>query len=263
MNTSNQFGKTTTLRLVTKHQNGSTFLEDTYFTAPFKIMNPFYLSKDHIEVMLLSASAAIMAGDRQEISLKVTEGSKLTFTSQSYEKIHKMEEGSASRQTDITVEKNAYLKYMPLPVIPFAGSAFSANTVIHLADESAKFIMCDIISCGRYARGEQFAYHYYKSLVTIYCNEKMIYRDNTNYRPEQMELSQIGMFEGYHHVANLIFCNLQITEEQIQKFRAYIDCIETVSGGVTRLESGDVLVKIFGNTAQNLEEICRELCKDS
>ena len=234
MNTSNQFGKTTTLRLVTKYQNGSTFLEDTYFTAPFKIMNPFYLSKDHIEVMLLSASAAIMAGDRQEISLKVTEGSKLTFTSQSYEKIHKMEEGSA----------------------------FSANTVIHLADESAKFIMCDIISCGRYARGEQFAYHYCKSLVTIYCNGKMIYRDNTNYSPEQMELAQIGMFEGYHHVANLIFCNLQITEEQIQKFRVYIDSIETVSGGVTRLESGDVLVKIFGNTAQNLEEICRELCKD-
>lgn len=259
MNYSNQFGKTTTLRLVTKHQNGSTFLDDVYFTAPFKIMNPFYLSKDHIEVMLLSASAAIMAGDSQDISIKVTKGSKLTFTSQSYEKIHKMEEGFASRQTEIVVEKNAYLKYLPLPVIPFAGSAFSSNTVVHLTDESSKFIMCDIISCGRYARGEQFAYHYYKSLVTIYCNNKMIFRDNTNYTPSEMELSQIGMFEGYHHVANLILCNLQITEEQIQSFREYIDSIKTISGGITRLESGDILVKIFGNTAQILEETCNKL----
>ena len=43
--------------------------------------------------MLLSASVGVMAGDEQKFSFLVKEGSHLEFISQSFEKIHRMEEG--------------------------------------------------------------------------------------------------------------------------------------------------------------------------
>lgn len=71
--------------------------------------------------MPLCASAGIMAGDSQEFSYHVKEG-RPEILSQSFEKIHKMDEGSASRTIEVQVDKNAALYYYPQPVIPFAQS---------------------------------------------------------------------------------------------------------------------------------------------
>ena len=65
----NQFGKLSKLHLTTAYREGKTIVEDASFTAPFKIMHPFYEKKDFMTVMLLMASAGVMAGDRQEIDV--------------------------------------------------------------------------------------------------------------------------------------------------------------------------------------------------
>lgn len=65
----NQFGKLSKLHITTAYKEGKTIMEDVSFTAPFKIMHPFYEKKDFMTVMLLTASAGIMAGDRQEIDI--------------------------------------------------------------------------------------------------------------------------------------------------------------------------------------------------
>ncbi len=85
-------------------------------------MRPFYEKKDFMTVMLLTASAGIMAGDRQEWDLLVRENAKLEFVSQAYEKIHRMEDGWAERHVHITVEPGGCLYYTPLPTIQFEGT---------------------------------------------------------------------------------------------------------------------------------------------
>ena len=94
----NQFGKLSKLHIRTAYREEKTILEDVSFTAPFKIMHPFYEKKDFMTVMLLTASAGIMAGDRQEIDVCVRENSNMEFVSQAYEKIHRMEKDCAKRQ---------------------------------------------------------------------------------------------------------------------------------------------------------------------
>lgn len=108
--------------------------------------------------MPLCASAGIMAGDSQEFSYHVKEGADLEILSQSFEKIHKMDEGSASRTIEVQVDKNAALYYYPQPVIPFAQSAFDSKMTIHLEDETSKLFLLEIISCGRNAHEERFQY---------------------------------------------------------------------------------------------------------
>ncbi len=66
--------------------------------------------------MPLSASAGIMEGNSRNF-LHVKEGADLEVLSQSFEKIHKMDEGSASRTISVQVDPHAVLYYYPQPVL--------------------------------------------------------------------------------------------------------------------------------------------------
>ena len=107
----NKFGKISRISACAALKDGRTILEDLSFTAPYKIMMPFEKENGGIQIMPLCASAGIMAGDSQEFSYHVKEGADLEVLSQSFEKIHKMDEGSAARTIEVQVDKNATLYY--------------------------------------------------------------------------------------------------------------------------------------------------------
>jgi len=256
----NYFGKTSRLNIASKNEDGITVLKEASFTAPFKVMQPFYPQGERgiMQVMALSASAGIMEGDRQEISIEAGENSKLEFLSQSYEKIHKMQEGCAARNTDIHIKKGAFFFYNPLPTIPFAGSAFQSSTTIHLEDETSGLLLGEVISCGRSAGGERFRYRYYQSMLRIYCRQKLIYLDNTYFEPSKMHIEEIGMMEGYSHLASIIMVNQQMPENYLQTIREQILDTDQMEGGISRTENGDIVIKVLGNSAQILETIIQK-----
>lgn len=259
----NQFGKLSRLQLRAVFNGEKTVLEDVHFTAPFKVMRPFYEKPGIMTVMLLSASAGIMAGDRQEMEFQVEPGAAMEFVSQAYEKIHKMEEGEAKRKTVIEVGKGASFYYTPLPTIPFAGSAYESTTEVSLADGTSRFIMSEILACGRAARGERFAYRYFKNRVSVRQGQRLIYRDNTHYEPEAWDMEGFGMYEGFTHLANLLICNKPVSEPQVVRMREILDDAPDVEGGVTQNGENLTVVKALGNTAQGLADIIGKILSDS
>ena len=283
----NKFGKISRISACAVLKNGKTILEDLSFTAPYKIMMPFEKENGGIQIMPLCASAGIMAGDSQEFSYHVKEGADLEILSQSFEKIHKMDEGSASRTIEVQVDKNATLYYYPQPVIPFAQSAFDSKMMIHLEDETSKLFLLEIISCGRNAHEERFQYRRFSSKVLLYRGEKLIYRDNTRYEPDKMPMEGIGLYEGYTHMANLFLSKLcnrdnvdggketnidgmdikkqmnssgtERTAELQEKIWQILDEDSEIDGGVTRLTTGDLALRIFGHRAQKLQQIAEKI----
>ena len=287
----NKFGKVSRISACAALKDGKTILEDLSFTAPYKIMTPFEKENGGIQIMPLCASAGIMAGDSQEFSYHVKEGADLEILSQSFEKIHKMDEGSASRTIEVQVDKNAALYYYPQPVIPFAQSAFDSKMTIHLEDETSKLFLLEIISCGRNAHEERFQYRRFSSKVLLYRGEKLIYRDNTRYEPGKMPMEGIGLYEGYTHMANLFLSKLcnrdnvdggketnidgmdikkqmnssgtgrtsDRTAELQEKIWQILDEDSEVDGGVTRLTTGDLALRIFGHRAQKLQQIAEKI----
>ena len=283
----NKFGKISRISVCAALTNGKTILEDLSFTAPYKIMMPFEKENGGIQIMPLCASAGIMAGDSQEFSYHVKEGADLEVLSQSFEKIHKMDEGSASRTIEVQVDKNAALYYYPQPVIPFAQSAFDSKMTIHLEDETSKLFLLEIISCGRNAHEERFQYRRFSSKVLLYRGEKLIYRDNTRYEPDKMPMEGIGLYEGYTHMANLFLSKLcnrdnvdggketnidgmdikkqmnssgtERTAELQEKIWQILDEDSEIDGGVTRLTTGDLALRIFGHRAQKLQQIAEKI----
>lgn len=259
----NQFGRTSICSLRAEKREGKTQLAQISFTAPFKIMSPFYDQSEWMRVMLLSASAGIMEGDVQEFDIQVGKDARMSFSAQAYEKIHKMREGRARRKASLTVEEGGALDYHSQPVIPFAQSAFSSTLEARLADESALFCYEEILSCGRTAYGEAFDYRLYQNLVEVRRADKLIYRDNCFFTPKTMDMEGIGMYEGYHHCGTFLLFGKRVGQEQIEKIRKKFEEDTECEGGITRISDLDLAVRVLGNRAQHLEELfahIRALC---
>lgn len=255
----NKYIKTSTVNLTTLNKNGKTIIDDIYFTAPFKVSPPFYKDDESVKVIVMSSSAGIMEGDKQKYNIIVNDNTKIEVTSQSYEKIHKMEKGNSTRDCNIYIGSNSLLKYNPLPTIPFKDSALDSTIIINLKDKSSKLILTDIISCGRAACGEKFEYKYYKSYIEVTCGDKLVYVDNTIYEPSLIDMNNFGMFEGYTHLANILICNFQYDDEKIELIREIIDNNNDLDGGVTLTQYNHISVKVFGKNAQKLTEISEKI----
>ena len=162
------------------------------------------------------------------------------------------------------VDKNATLYYYPQPVIPFAQSSFDSRMTIHLEDETSCLFLLEIISCGRKAHNECFRYSRFSSKVLLYRNDKLIYRDNTCYEPDRMPMEGIGMYEGYTHVANIFLTKLRDTAANLQlqeKIWQILDEASETEGGITRLTTGDMALRIFGQCAQKLQQTAEKIKK--
>ncbi len=290
----NKFGRASELRLVALRRGEKTVLTDVAATMPFHVMHPFEVPTAELvgaagagadgtasvlapcaaEVMVMSASAGIMAGDLQRIDVAVGEGAVLRVTSQAFEKIHRMEEGrSASCATRLVVANGGYLDYSPQPIIPFADSAFSATTEAELTGPDARFVYQEILSCGRAARGERFGYRSFTNHVRVDVAGRPVYLDNVVFDPATMPMEDLGLYEGFSHLGNLVLINCQVGEAAFTAARDYLrdetgvigaaagspvgaaTGTEAISGGITRLATGDVCVRLLGHRAQRLEDV--------
>jgi urease accessory protein len=255
----NRYGANSRLRLSMRLARGQTILSDTSFTAPFKITAPFYDEKNRAVVMILSVSAGLLSGDRQEMALTAEPGARCVITSQSFEKIHKMDEGFASRRTKIFVGAGAELIYAPLPVIPFAGSAFVGETTVALADETARLCYADVLACGRASRGERFVFREYRMVTRMYEGDTLIYADNAAYLPDEWQPDGLCGFEGFTHTGGLLLVNYAITDNQYERVRLSVYRLRDGVGGVTRTGHGDVCVRALANGSEPLLCLLEEI----
>lgn len=93
----------------------------------------------------------------------------------------------------------------------------------------------------------------------IYRGEKLIYRDNTCYLPDQMPMEGIGMYEGYTHMANLFLSCPEHTEMFLDEIRDLLDVDPETDGGITTLSCGDLAMRIFEHRAQKLQQTTEKI----
>ena len=130
---------------------------------------------------------------------------------------------------------------------------------IHLADGTSRLFLLEIISCGRNAHEERFQYRRFASKVQIFRGQKLIYRDNTCYLPDQMPMEGIGMYEGYTHMANLFLSRTEYADTLLNEIREILDGDPEIDGGATTLSGGDLAVRIFGHRAQKLQQTAEKI----
>lgn len=182
-------------------KNGRTVLKDTYYTAPFKIMRPF-MEGSRSKVIVMTASAGILADDRYDLKYEVGEGADLVITGQGYTKIFNTESSYSQQCLTVEVAKNGRMAYLPYPAIPFTGSDYRSTIHASLNEEST-FICSDIVACGRSMSGERFGMKCYQSRMKVYVGEELVFLDNCMLRPEKIHYASIGFFDIHSHMGTL------------------------------------------------------------
>lgn len=290
----NRYGRTSVLRLAAEARAGRTVLAERMSTMPLRVMRPLPIGRsefvglaqdaaDPAQVMVMSASAGLMAGDRQSFEVTVGPGAALQMTTQAFEKVHRMPEGSCARRAaTMRVEDGGYLDYRPQPLLPFADSDLESTCDIELAGPSARLAYEEVLCCGRVARGERFGYRRFRNHVRIDVAGVPAYVDNALYVPRglpaqglaPMPMEALGLYEGLSHVGNLVLVNVGVDEERFCEARDYLRGqtgvigaaagtepvgasrgSEAVAGGITRLGTGDVAVRLLGHRAQRVTDV--------
>lgn len=162
-------GKVGVLQLAFAQNGGRTELTRHYQKSPLQIMRPLYyntLRPDMAYTYLMSTGGGILQGDRLRTDLSFGPGTSAHVTTQAHTKVYRMEHDYASAIMNITVEADAYLEFLPDPVVPFVDSRFYQQTAVVL-DESATLLLGETVYAGRLARGERHAYAVYASDLEV------------------------------------------------------------------------------------------------
>jgi urease accessory protein len=234
------------LRLKTENHGGKTVVTDCRFTAPLKVAKPFYHAS-YTEVMVMQASAGLLAGDTYDMAITASSGARCAVTGQSYTKVFRADgETGASSRVRLDVGDGATLVWLSSPVIPFGGSRYDARTDVYL-HEGARFFLCDILACGRVGMGERFAFTSYRAKTAVHVGEKLVFLDNTRLLPSKYDVSATGFFEGRTHMALLYLYGCGDFA---------LPASESVEAAASCAAQG-VCVRALGDSAQALSEFAR------
>lgn len=162
-------GKVGVLELDFERRGSRTELVHHYQKAPLQIMRPLYYDEARPDIpytYLMTTGGGILHGDRQRTDLRFGPGTTSHTTTQAHTKLYRMEHGYATALLGIEAAADAYVEYLPDPVIPFAGSRFYQRTRVTL-DPSATLVLGETLYAGRLSRGERHEYDVYAADLDI------------------------------------------------------------------------------------------------
>lgn len=129
----------------------ATALRDLSQQGSAKVLLP-RVSGDRPEVVFLNTSGGLTGGDRLELSLDLSPGTRLCATTQTAERAYQSR-GDAAHVTFRAKVDSASLHWLPQETILFQGSHLNRSTEIDLTGE-AEVLLCESLVLGRHAMGE-------------------------------------------------------------------------------------------------------------
>ncbi len=150
-------------------RDGRTRLVHSLTRAPLTVGRALYHDEalpDLAHLILANPTAGIFAGDRMAIRVRVRAGGRAHLTTQAATRVHAMPTGAATQTIRLVVAAGAALEWLPDPLIPFRGARFTQATTLLVAP-GGTLIYGDILSPGRVASGESFAYRRLTSRLTV------------------------------------------------------------------------------------------------
>lgn len=208
-----------------------------------------------MSIYLMDASAGLFNGDEQNIECVVEPGASLYLTNQSSSKIHPSLSLSPSRQVQrFRVMAGGLLEYLPEPLVPFRDANYVGDTIVQM-EAGAQAFLAEIITPGRVARGEQFAYWLLRSSLSVYWGSRLAAWDTLNLEPRRhSDLAQ--MLGGYTHIGTLWILSERVAWEHLDLLQGWLWQHTTerdLYGGVSMLQKHGIVVRVLGNSVHRVQ----------
>jgi urease accessory protein len=259
-------GKVGILEIELKQGNNKTTITKQFSQVPLQIQRAVYPEESIPEMAylyIISPSGGILQGDRYKIDVTLKNNAISHITTQGATRIYSMNSNFASQITNITVDDNCYLEYIPDQIIPYQNSRYYQKVNLNIHDK-ATMIYSEVLTPGRMAMNEYFDYDV--CYLRTYCKnqeEKFRCLENMKIEPKNQNLNSDGIL-GKNKIVGTVYILTKkdhITELE-NMINTNLEKLEEVSIGTSILpnESG-IIVKIIGNNTEDIFELIYSVLK--
>ncbi|MDA9528043.1 MULTISPECIES: urease accessory protein UreD [unclassified Bradyrhizobium] len=258
-------GKTGFLRLGLEHRSGRTVLAKLERRAPYMVQRALYCDEEMPGLaclFLITTTGCVLQGDRLALDITLAPRAQAHITSQSATKIHAMDANYAAQSQTITLADDAYLEFLPDPVIPHRHSRYLSDTQILVAP-SATLLMSEIIQPGRkHHRPDECFGATILSIATSGARPdgRVLFAEKLVIEPQRYAMRQTGVMDAFDVFANVILCVPKDKAERIhERAGADVDLVNNLAFGACRLPNDAGLVfKVLGRETAQVKAKVRE-----
>lgn len=246
---------------------GKSILRNLDRRVPLIVQQELYFDEEMPEmpcVYILSSGGPNIDGDRYEQNFTVRKDAYAFISTGAATKLAEMKYNYSGLVQNIVLEENAYLEFLPEPVIPCRHTRFISDTRLQV-HPSATVFYSEIFMGGRkyYNEGELFQYD-----ILSVCTHgerpegQQLFREKFVIRPGKYSPRTIGVMDKYDVFANVIVMTPPAHAENIYKNTpAFIDRKRRVAAGITHLpNNAGLLYKVLGMEPGPVKKLVREFC---
>ena len=222
---------------------------------PLKASRALYEGKDPTAtVYIMESSGGMVAGDRNDITVKLAPDSRVRLTQQSALKIYPSHTGETCLyKIDVDIAERARLEWMLEVIIPFVDAKFQVDTTLRVAADST-ILWGEIIAPGREKRGEIFDYESFRSNFKIFVDGELIAFDSLHFSPREVELGGIGLLEGAMYIGSVWLVSPNIEDVDIRALQETLLIEDGLSASMTRLEGNAIHCRWLGQDQWTLQK---------
>jgi urease accessory protein len=176
---------------------------------PLKVIRAFAQPDGGTLVHLHNISGGVLGGDQLQMEFDIGPQASVQLTSTSATRIYRSRPGvpTAQQQTRAHVQSGGLLEYLPDPLIPFAGARYRQHTEILLEDD-AGLCWWEMLTPGRVASGERFAYEQVQMGLEIKTASRPILYEHFSLEPQRRSPTAATALGEYHYLGNLYLCRV-------------------------------------------------------
>ena len=248
-------------------KTGKSILRDLERRAPLIVQQELYFDEEMPEmpcVYILSSGGPNVDGDRYRQDITVKKDAFAHVSTGAATKLAEMKYNYSGLVQNIVLEDNAYLEFIPEPVIPCRHTRFISDTRLCVAP-TATVCYSEIFMGGRkyYKEGELFQYD-----ILSVCSHgerpdgKQLFREKFVIDPEIEHPRNLGVMGKFDVFANVIVMTPKEKAQEIyEATEAFFDKKNLLAAGITTLPNdAGLLYKVLGMEPTPVKKLVRSFC---
>jgi urease accessory protein len=258
-------GKTGFLHLGFERRGRRTILVKLERRAPYMAQRALYCDQEMPDlawVFLITTTGCLLQGDRLALEVKLGSGARAHVTTQSATKIHAMDANYAAQTQTVALSDDAYLEFLPDPVIPHRNARFVSDTRISIAP-TATLLLSDVIQPGRKHHHPDECFGTTVMLLStsaVRTDGRTLFTEKLLIDPRQYPMRQTGVMDSFDVFGNVILCTPRGNADRIcARVEAEVDLVRGLAFGACRLPNDAGLIfKVLGRETAQVKAKVRE-----
>jgi urease accessory protein len=258
-------GKTGFLHLGFERRRGRTILANLDRRAPYMAQRALYCDQEMpnlAHVFLITTTGCLLQGDRLALDVVLGPGAQAHVTTQSATKIHTMDANYAAQTQTFTLADDAYLEFLPDPIIPHRHTRFVSDTRISVAP-NATMLYSEIIQPGRKHHHPEECFGATVLTTSVMAGRprgRTLFTERLVIEPQRYRMRQTGVMNSFDVFGNVLLCTPKDKAERIYgRTEADVDLEAGLAFGACRLPNDAGLVyKVLGRETRQVKAKVRE-----